>query len=102
LFRRQSRGPLIHPGRHSLSNPKGILIPAQLVRIEHAGENLVIRINGRPDTLASLQPIEKPDGKRTEVTIAQPILALAKFRYEVVRFTLQLRIACGRIHQGTP
>ena len=73
---REALGEDAHPSGHRLGRRERAVIAAMLIDVEMAAEDLVVRVEGRPDLHAAAKAIELLLRERREVAAAERLLAL--------------------------
>ena len=91
----------VHSSAHRAmpsSTSSACLLPASVVHVEHAGHDLVDRVERRPHRLARIQPVEQLDGEGAQIAArAELLLALGQLRDHVVGLGLGFLVARGGV-----
>ena len=75
---RLGSAPLVRPGRHAAGDFERLLVAGMEVHVEHARQDLVVGVEGRPNVLSLVQTVEELEGKRAQVTSARQLVLTAR------------------------
>ena len=92
--------PLRGPGRHAFEHVARLGVAGEHVHVEHAGHDLVQRVERRPRRLARAQAVEQLFRKCAQVAVAELRLALRQLCDERVAARFQRVVVGVRERQG--
>ncbi len=93
--------PLVHPGSHAAGDFERLLVAGMEVHVEHARQDLVVGVEGRPNAPSLVQTVEELEGKRAQIAAAcQLVLTARELGDHFVAARFHLRISSRRGQQG--